>query len=175
MVIPTLHARIGDTLYIHGAASGRMLQSMAGGAEGGVVMTLVDGLVLARSAFKHSINYRSVVVFGTTHEVTDGVQKVAALRATVEHVAPGRWRDARPPSRAELEATSVKALALQEASAKVRTGPPRDSVEDHRLGIWTGVIPLVLASLPPVPDVRLAKGIQPPGYAVNYNRSRRVD
>ena len=170
VVIPTLHARLDDTLYIHGSAMARMLRTLGAGVEVCVTVTLVDGLVLARSAFAHSINYRSVVVFGRAREVTDAEEKLLALRATVEHVVPGRWDDVRPPEPSELRATTVVALPLEEASAKVRTGPPRDRKDDYDLAVWAGVIPLALTALPPSPDQQVHNGLAPPGYATTYRR-----
>ena len=153
VVLPTIHARIGDTLYLHGAASNRMLRTLRAGAEACVTCTLVDGLVLARSVFHHSMNYRSVVVFGPARAVDDRAEKLAALEALVERIVVGRWSDARHPTEAELRQTLVVALPLTEASAKVRTGPPIDDEEDYRLPVWAGVIPLEIRRLDPVPDL----------------------
>jgi hypothetical protein len=164
-VIPTIHARVGETLYVHGSAASRMLRTLAGGVAACVTASLIDGLVLARSAFHHSMNYRSVVVLGTAHPVQEPEEKRTALRAVVEHVVPGRWEETRPPSEKEMKQTLVLALALEEASAKVRTGPPLDDEEDYALPCWAGVIPLRLAALDPVPDSRLAPGV-PPSAAV---------
>ncbi|SRR5258706_950178 len=141
-VIPTIHARIDDVLYLHGAVANHMLRSLAGGIEACVTITLVDALVLARSAFHHSMNYRSVMVFGRATSVDDAEEKNAALHALVEHVVPGRMTDARPPSDKELRATSVLRLPITEASAKVRTGGPIDDPEDVALPIWAGRLPL---------------------------------
>jgi nitroimidazol reductase NimA-like FMN-containing flavoprotein (pyridoxamine 5'-phosphate oxidase superfamily) len=148
-----------------------MLRTLQNGIDACVTVTLIDGLVLARSAFHHSINYRSVVVFGNAQLVDERGEKLAVLRAFSEHVLPGRWDDVREPSEQELKATSVLSLPLLEASAKVRTGPPLDDEEDYALPIWAGVIPLRVAALAPVPDPRLTSPIQPPGYTLNYGRS----
>ncbi len=164
MVIPTLYARLGDTLYIHGSAIGRMLQTLAGGVEVCVSVTLLDGIVFARSAFSHSMNYRSVTVFGTAREVTDGDEKLRALEATVEHVATGRWHDARQPNDKELAATTVVAIPLGEASAKVRTGGPKDADADYALPIWAGVVPLALRADAPVDDPRNLPDVVQPAY-----------
>jgi nitroimidazol reductase NimA-like FMN-containing flavoprotein (pyridoxamine 5'-phosphate oxidase superfamily) len=145
-VIPTIHARSGDVLYLHGSTASRMLRTLGEGVDMCVTVTLLDGLVLARSVYNHSMNYRSVVVLGRARDVTGAAEKLAALEAIVEHVVPGRWADARLPTRKELKATSVLALGLGEASAKVRTGPPGDFDEDLELPIWAGVIPLGLVA-----------------------------
>jgi hypothetical protein len=157
-VIPTIHARIGDRLYVHGAASNRMLDVLRGGASCCLTATLIDGLVLARSAFHHSVNYRSVVVLGRAHVVDDVAEKALALAAVVDKVVRGRSRACRPPSDHELRATSVLWLPLDEVSAKVRTGPPIDAEEDYALPHWAGVIPVRLAAGPPEPDARLRPG-----------------
>ena len=151
VVIPTIHWRDGETLYVHGSAASRMLRTLKGGVEACVTVTLVDGLVLARSAFHHSMNYRSVVVFGTAREVT-GEEKNRALERLVEHIAPGRAADVRPPNEAELKQTLVLALPLEEASAKIRTGGPVDDEEDYALPVWAGVVPLKLTRGEPVRD-----------------------
>ena len=142
-LIPTAYGRIGDELFLHGSAASHMLRSLAGGINVCVNVTLVDGFVLARSAFRHSMNYRSVVVVGKARLVTDPVEKMAALRAFTNHVVPGRWEQVRPPSERELLQTSVLALPLSEAVAKARTGPPLDAEEDISASTWAGVIPLV--------------------------------
>lgn len=152
VVIPTIHWREGDTLYVHGSAASRMLRSLKGGVEACVTVTLVDGLVLARSAFHHSMNYRSVVVFGKAREVT-GEEKGSALEGLVEHVVRGRSRDVRPPNEIELKQTLVLALPLEEASAKIRTGGPVDDEEDYAMPIWAGVVPLKLTPGQPIADV----------------------
>jgi hypothetical protein len=154
-VIPTIHGRAGDWLYIHGSAASRMLRTLSGGVPVCVTVTLLDGLVMARSAFHHSMNYRSVVVLGTAQAVQDEAEKLEALRVIVDHVSPGRWAEARPPNEKELKATSVLRLPIAEASAKVRTGPPIDDEEDYALPVWAGVLPLRLVAQPAVADARL--------------------
>jgi nitroimidazol reductase NimA-like FMN-containing flavoprotein (pyridoxamine 5'-phosphate oxidase superfamily) len=168
--IPTAYARDGETLYLHGSPASRMLRSLAGGIPVCVGVTLLDGLVLARSAFHHSMNYRSVVVLGRARLVEEAEERLRAMRALVEHVAPGRWADTRRPSARELAQTCVLALPLSEASAKVRSGPPLDAEEDHALPYWAGVVPLRLVPEPPLPDPRLAPGIAAPAYAGCYRR-----
>jgi uncharacterized protein len=170
-VIPTIHARIGGTLYLHGSAASRMLR------EGRtlpvcVTVTLLDGLVMARSAFHHSMNYRSVVVLAQAREVTDAEEKVAALRAIVEHVAAGRWDEVRWPTELELKGTTVLALPIDEASAKIRTGPPKDDEEDYALDTWAGVIPLRMVAGEPIADPRLREGVQPSSVVTAYERPR---
>ncbi len=167
-VIPTRHVRVGDRLYMHGSPGSRMLKAMAAGVEVCVNVTLIDGLVLARSAFHHSMNYRSVVVFGVAVAVDDPEEKSRVLHALAEHLVPGRWRDVRGPAPGELKATSVLSLPITEASAKVRTGPPLDEEEDYALSAWAGVIPLSIRAGEPVPCPRLAPGIEPPPYARSY-------
>src|SRR6266496_3189692 len=169
-VIPTGYARIKDTLYIHGSAASRMLRTLSGGIDVCVTVTLVDGLVLARSAFHHSMNYRSVVVFGRANVVEDKDEKLAALFSFSEHVVRGRWNDVREPTEQELRATTVLSLPLAEASAKIRTGPPLDDEEDYSLPVWAGVIPLQLVAHELIDDPRLPKGIEPPEYAREYKR-----
>jgi uncharacterized protein len=144
-VIPTLHARAGDVVYVHGSAASRMLRHLEGGAPVCLTVTLFDGLVLAKSVFNHSVNYRSVVVFGTATAV-DGDEKRDALHALTEQLAPGRWDEARPPSEQELKATWILALPIEEASAKVRSGGPEDDPEDRDLPVWAGVVPVHLAA-----------------------------
>src|SRR5438132_2653683 len=151
-VIPTIHVRLGDTLYFHGSAASRMLRSLRDGIDACVTITLLDGLVLARSAFHHSMNYRSVVVLGKGREVSDREEKTRALDALVEHVVPGRAAVVRPPNEAEFKQTLVIALPLDEASAKVRTGPPIDDEADYALDVWAGVVPLSLVKGEPVRD-----------------------
>jgi len=170
IVLPTLHARIGDRLYVHGSSASRMLGQLARGVAACITVTLVDGIVLARSAFHHSINYRSVVLLGTARLVTDPDDKLAALRAFTDQVVPGRWDEVRPPTPQELKATSVLWLPLDEASAKVRTGPPVDDDEDYAMDVWAGVLPLRLQALEPAADPRLTPGIRPPRYVTAYHR-----
>lgn len=173
VVIPTGYGRIGDVLYIHGSAASRMLRTLSEGIDVCVTVTLVDGLVLARSAFHHSFNYRSVVVFGKARVVTETAEKMAALRAFTEQVIPGRWDEAREPNESELKATTVLALPLQEASAKIRTGPPIDDEEDYALPVWAGVLPLRLVTSEPIDDEQLPPGITLPRYVRDYNRTKR--
>jgi len=146
-VIPTLHARVGDTVYVHGSAASRMLKQLAGGVRVCLTVTLFDGLVLARSVFNHSVNYRSVVLLGTAQLVADD-GKAEALRALTEQLAPGRWEEARQPTAKELKATWILALPIEEASAKVRSGPPEDDPEDEHLPVWAGVVPVHLTAEP---------------------------
>lgn len=169
-VIPTAYGRVGDRLYIHGSPASRMLRSLQGGIEVCVTITLLDGLVLARSAFHHSMNYRSVVIFGTAITVESADKKLEALKAFTEHVVPGRWAEVRPPSRQELQGTLVLSLPLTEASAKIRTGPPVDDEVDYSLPVWAGVVPLHLTAAPPINDPRLFSEIATPTYALDYCR-----
>ncbi len=170
-VIPTLHARIGDLLYVHGSAASRTVRALGEGIPACATVTLLDGIVLARSIFEHSINYRSVVVLGIATPVTDPDEKLAVLKAFTEKLLPGRWEDARPPTRKELKATGVLALPLNEASAKVRTGPPDDGESpDAALDVWAGHIPLVVQALAAVPAPELREGIPLPEYAGRYTR-----
>jgi len=165
-VIPTIHARDGDTLYLHGSPGSRMLRNLKAGVDVCVTATLLDGLVLARSVYNHSMNYRSVVVVGRAHEVTDRTEKLRAMECVVEHVVPGRWREARRPSEGELRGTTILALPLVEASAKVRSGAPTDNEDDLELDVWAGVIPLALEPAAPVP----ANDHDVPVYAERYAR-----
>lgn len=169
--IPTIHARIGDRLYVHGSPASRMLRAAAGGTPVCVTATLIDGLVLARSAMHHSLNFRSVLVMGTAVPVDDPAEKVAALDAIVDHVLAGRSAETRPPDDRELRATSVLRLPITEASAKVRTGGPIDDEADLPLDVWAGVLPLaMLPSGPPVADPALDPSIQVPPSAVRWVR-----
>jgi nitroimidazol reductase NimA-like FMN-containing flavoprotein (pyridoxamine 5'-phosphate oxidase superfamily) len=170
-VIPTIYARHGERLYVHGSAVSRMLKTLAGGVPVCVTVTVLDGLVLARSVFNHSMNYRSVVVLGTA-TVIEGREKVAALETIAEHVAPGRWREARGPNENELKATLVLSLPLDESSAKVRTGPPEDEDEDYGLPYWAGVLPLALAAGSPVADPRLPPGTLVPPSVRDWRSPR---
>jgi hypothetical protein len=169
-VIPTGYARVGDRLIIHGSQASRMLRTLGQGIEVCVTVTLIDGLVLARSAFHHSMNYRSVVVFGRATVVDEREEKIAALVALSEHMIAGRWDDVREPNEHELQLTTVLSLSLDEASAKVRTGPPIDDEEDYELAVWAGVIPLRLVADSPIADPRLPAEIDPPPYALDYSR-----
>lgn len=171
-VIPMIHARVDDRLYFHGAPATRLLRVMRRGAPVCVTVTLLDGLVMARSAFHHSMNYRSAVVLGTATEVTDAGEKLEALEAIVEHIAPGRREHCRAPNSKELAQTQVLLVPISEASAKVRTGPPVDDDEDHGLDVWAGVVPLRLEASAPIDDPLLRAGIAVPDYALRYERSR---
>jgi nitroimidazol reductase NimA-like FMN-containing flavoprotein (pyridoxamine 5'-phosphate oxidase superfamily) len=169
--IPTIHARDGDRLLLHGSQASRMLRTLRVGVDVCVTATLVDGLVLARSAFHHSLNYRSALVLGRACEIVERAEKDEALALISEHVCPGRWADVRGPSAKELRATSVLSLPIEEASAKVRSGPPVDDDEDLALATWAGVVPLVLAAGEPVPCPQLAPALhEAPGYARGYAR-----
>lgn len=169
-VIPTGFGRVDDTLYIHGSAASRMLRTLSGGVPVCVTVTLVDGIVMARSGFHSSMNYRSVVIFGNAKLVEAREEKLAALAAFSEQVMPGRWKELRETTDAELKGTLVLALPITEASAKVRTGPPKDDEEDYALPLWAGVVPLKLTAGTPIADPRLPRGIQPPDYAKHYKR-----
>jgi nitroimidazol reductase NimA-like FMN-containing flavoprotein (pyridoxamine 5'-phosphate oxidase superfamily) len=172
VVIPTGYARVDDQLYIHGSQASRMLRTLKTGIDVCVTVTLIDGLVLARSAFHHSMNYRSVVVFGNATAIEAADAKLAALRALSEHMIPGRWDEVREPNEQELKATTVLALPLEEVSAKVRTGPPVDDEEDYALKVWAGVLPLRLVAVDPVKDPALQTGIEPAPYLFEYSRGR---
>jgi nitroimidazol reductase NimA-like FMN-containing flavoprotein (pyridoxamine 5'-phosphate oxidase superfamily) len=163
-VIPTLYGRDGEKLYLHGSAASRMLGTLETGILSCITVTLVDGLVLARSAFHHSMNYRSVVAFGIAHKIHEPAQKTRALRVISEHLIEGRWDDVRGPSAKELKATSVLEFSIEEASAKIRTGQPLDDEEDYSLSVWAGILPLTLEAKQPIPDSRLTDGIKLPGY-----------
>ncbi|MGH7697750.1 MAG: pyridoxamine 5'-phosphate oxidase family protein [Candidatus Dormibacteria bacterium] len=169
-VLPTMYARRGDQVYIHGSPGARMLRTAAASAQVCLTVSLLDGLVLARSAFNHSMNYRSVVVSGRARRVTTSEEKMVAFRALVDQVLPGRWGEARIPSLKELRATTVLALDLAQASAKVRTGPPLDAATDIGLPVWAGVIPLGLRAEEPIAAPDLAGDPTPPGYARDYRR-----
>ena len=170
VVIPTSYARIDDALYIHGSAASRMLRSLEEGIDVCVTVTLIDGLVLARSAFHHSINYRSVVIFGNATVVEDPNEKTRALHAFTDHIVPGRWEEVRSPTDSELRATLVLKLPLVEVSAKVRSGPPIDDEEDYELPVWAGVVPLGIAAGSPIDDDRLPANTEVPEYASCYSR-----
>jgi nitroimidazol reductase NimA-like FMN-containing flavoprotein (pyridoxamine 5'-phosphate oxidase superfamily) len=171
-VIPTGYARSGETLYIHGSAASRMLRTVAEGVQVCVTVTLLDGLVLARAAFHHSMNYRSVVILGRAVAVEEREEKMKALELFTEHVVRGRWNDVRLPTDAEMKGTTVLALPLSEASAKIRSGPPKDDEEDYELPIWAGVVPLSMVAGAPIPDPRLNSGLEPPAYAKKFSRQR---
>lgn len=170
VVIPTLHARDGDALYLHGSAASPTLRR-AGRTEICLTATLLDGLVLARSAVHHSVNYRSVVVFGQAETVESDEEKCQALEAFTEKLIPGRWGDARPPTAQELKATAVLRLPLDEASAKVRSGGPLDDEEDYELPVWAGTVGLRLAAEAPQPDERLIPGVECPDYVTELARA----
>jgi nitroimidazol reductase NimA-like FMN-containing flavoprotein (pyridoxamine 5'-phosphate oxidase superfamily) len=171
-VVPMSYARQGDRLFLHGAAASRLLASLGSGAQACVTVTLLDGLVLARSAFRHSVNFRSVMVFGVARLVEDPEAKRAALAAIVEHMVPGRTADVRAPTDAEVAATAVVWLPLDEASAKVRSGPPVDLESDLSRGNWAGVIPLALTPGAPIPERRVPPGTPPPERVARYRRGR---
>ena len=174
-VIPTLHARVGDRVYVHGSAASRTLRALATGIRACLTVTLLDGIVLARSVFEHSLNYRSVVVLGTATPVDDPTEKLAALEAFTEKLLPGRWAEARQPTRKELKATSVLTLPLDEASAKIRDGGPEDGdTPDAGLEVWAGHLPLVVQALAPVPDPSLRPGIPVPPGLRPYRRTGLV-
>lgn len=171
-VIPTSYGRKDANLYIHGSAASRMLRQLKEGVQVCVTVTLVDGLVLARSVFNHSMNYRSVVIFGKATLVDDPGEKLSALRAISEHILPGRWDDARQPNDRELKATSVLRLPIEEFSAKVRIGPPIDDEEDYSFPTWAGVIPLEMTVGAPINDPRLDPERALPDYVRRYSRER---
>jgi uncharacterized protein len=166
--LPTGYARIGETLYLHGSTGSRL--GLRPGMDVCVTVTLLDGIVLARSAFHHSFQYRSVMVLGRTQLVTDPSEKDAALEALVEHFVPGRTADARAGTRREVAATAVLAVPLEEVSAKVRTGDPKDDEEDYALPVWAGILPLAIVPGDPVPDSRLDPGIAVPAYVKDWHR-----
>ena len=169
-VIPTIHVRVDDTLYVHGSQASRTLRALRAGGQICIETTIVDGLVLARSTPKHSMNYRSVVVFGSPREVTDRTEMNVAQRALTEHVVPGRTADAREPNDLEYKETAIFALPLDDASAKIRTGPPIDPDEDLDLPVWAGVLPLRIFAGEPIPDPQLSPGIPVPTYVTDYRR-----
>jgi uncharacterized protein len=170
IVIPTLHARCGEVVYCHGSAASRTLRALRDGVRACLTVSLLDGLVLARAAMHHSANYRSVMIFGVARAIDDPAEKRAALRAIVEHIVPGRAEHVRGPSDSELKATTVLALPIEEASAKIRTGPPIDDEEDHALDVWAGVLPLLTRAGSPQPDPALRAGIALPPHAAAYAR-----
>jgi uncharacterized protein len=170
-LIPTAYTRDGSWLYLHGAQKNRMLRATCGG-KACLSVTLLDGLVLARSTFHHSINYRSVVIFGEGEEVTGEAEKYEAMRLLVEHIVPGRWSDARRPNRNELDATLIVRFSLEECSAKVRTGGPVDDEADLALPVWAGVLPAQSSWGPPQPDALLPAGVPVPDYVNSYSRNR---
>ncbi len=169
-VIPTLHARLGDAVYLHGSTASRTLRALRDGTPACLTVSLLDGLVLARAAMHHSANYRSAMLLGQARIVESAEEKLTALEAIVEHIVPGRWAEARPPNENELKATAVLALPIDEASAKIRSGPPQDDEEDYALAVWAGVIPLVAEARAPQPDPRLDAAIAAPATACDYRR-----
>ncbi len=170
IVVPTLHARSGDVVYCHGSAASRTLRALAAGAPACLTVSLLDGVVLARAAMHHSVNYRSAMVFGRARLLSEREEQLRAAEAIVEHVARGRWRDVRPPTARELKATSFLALPIEEFSAKARSGPPLDDEEDYALAAWAGVVPITLTARAPQPDARLAGGVPLPAYLDPYAR-----
>jgi hypothetical protein len=172
-VIPTNFGRVGDTVYLHGSAASRMLRTLSEGIPVCVTVTLVDGLVLARSAFHHSVNYRSVVILGTAKLVEDPAEKMEALRLFTEHIMKGRWDEIRWPTEQELKGTTVLALPLEEVSAKVRFGGPVDDEEDYSLPVWAGVLPLQTVTNAPIADSRLKEGTAVPNYITEYSRQAK--
>jgi uncharacterized protein len=172
VVLPTIYARDGDRLLLHGSAASRMLRSLRDGVPVCVTVTLQDGLVLARSAYHHSMNYRSVVIFGIASEIVGAERKIAAMESIVNHVMPGRWSEVRHPNDGELKATMVLSLPISEASAKVRTGPPLDDEEDYAINVWAGELPLRLVAQAPKADPRLPADAGLPCYLTDYIRAR---
>ncbi len=172
-VVPTLHARHGDDVYVHGSLASRTLRALTAGMPACLTVSLIDGLVLARSAMHHSANYRSVMLIGRARSVDQQADKREALRAIVEHMIPGRWDEVRPPTDDELRATAVLSIAIDEASAKVRTGQPQDDRADYALDAWAGVVPLSIRADAPQPDPLLAPGTPVPAYASAYARPGR--
>ena len=175
-VIPTLHARLGDRVYVHGSAASRTLRGLAAGIPACLTVTLLDGIVLARSVFEHSMNYRSVVVLGRASPVVERDEKLAALEAFTEKLLPGRWAESRPPTASELKATSILRMPLDEASAKIREGGPEDGdTPDAELDVWAGHVPFVVRALDPVPDPSLRPGIPVPPALRSYRRPGLVE
>lgn len=172
-VIPTSYGRHEDVLYIHGSAASRMLRNVSGGIPVCVTVTLLDGLVLARSIFNHSMNYRSVVVLGTGTAIEDREEKLAALRLLSEHIVPGRWEESRQPNEKELKATTIIRVPIREFSAKVREGPVIDDEEDYEFPVWAGVLPLNVGTGDPIKDSRVLEGIDVPEYVKNYSSRTR--
>ncbi len=172
-VIPINFARVEDTIVLHGAKASRLLKHIGAGHAVCVEVTLVDGLVLARSVFNHSINYRSVVLFGRGRTIEEDQEKLEALEAITEHIMPGRWREARLPNRKEMNATSVVSIKIYQASAKIRSGPPGDDEADYILPVWAGVLPMQEVSLSPVRDELMAQDIALPEYITKYSRKQK--
>jgi hypothetical protein len=174
-IVPTGYARRGNELLIHGSSASRMMRALSEEIEICVTVTLIDGLVLARSAFHHSMNYRSVVAFGAAKIIRDENEKMEALRAFTEHIIPNRWQEVRPPSANELKATTVLALPLTETSAKIRTGNPVDDAEDYEINVWAGVLPLSMDAGIPLPDAEMNPEIALPNYVANYRRKKNLN
>jgi nitroimidazol reductase NimA-like FMN-containing flavoprotein (pyridoxamine 5'-phosphate oxidase superfamily) len=174
-VIPTIHARVEDRVYVHGSTGSRAIRALAESRPMCLTATILDGLVFARSPFNHSMNYRSVMVLGNAREVVDPEEKLEAMRAVVEHVAPGRWGEIREPTAKEFAATAIISLPLDEASAKLRTGPPHDDEEDLDLGIWAGELPIRLATLPTRPDPLLRRPLGPTPAVAGWERPSGAD
>ena len=169
-VIPTLHARQGETILLHGAKGSRLLQHVEAGGDVCIAITLMDGIVLARSVFSHSINYRSVVIFGKGMLITGEAERLRALETFTERLIPGRWHDVRPPNAVELKQTTIVAVPIESAVAKIRTGPPKDPEDDLELPVWAGVLPLHQAPGTPIADSQLKTGVEVPDYIQNYAR-----
>jgi len=169
-VIPTMFARVSDSIYFHGSAASRMLRNLSDGLAVCITVTLADGLVLARSVFNHSMNYRSVVALGTAQLIDDSSEKLTALHAFTEKILPGRWNDARQPNEKELKATSILKLPLTEVSAKIRTGPVEDDADDYALKVWAGIVPLRLVADAPIRDERCDPSLPIPAYATNFRK-----
>ncbi len=172
-VIPTLHARHNESVVLHGASSSRLMKHLESGQEVSLAFTLLDGLVLARSVFSHSVNYRSVVLFGRGQRITSDEEKTIALRQFTEHIMPGRWADARPPTALELKATSVVRIPIELASAKIRQGPPVDDETDLDLNVWAGVVPIRQQAETPLRAPGLRQSIELPAYIKQYVEERR--
>ena len=168
-VIPTLYGRREERLYLHGSSASRTLRQLEAGIPACITVTLVDGLVLSRSAFDHSMNYRSVMAFGMAKKIVDPIEKIDSLRVISEHLIPGRWAEVRGPSERELKATTVLEFFIEEISSKVRTGPPIDDESDYGLRVWAGVLPLETRSRQPIPDEQLLDGVAPPDYLRRYD------
>lgn len=168
-VIPTLYGRREERLYLHGSSASRTLRQLEAGIPACITVTLVDGLVLSRSAFDHSMNYRSVMAFGMAKKIVDPIEKIDSLRVISEHLIPGRWAEVRGPSERELKATTVLEFFIEEISSKIRTGPPIDDESDYGLRVWAGVLPLETRSRQPIPDEQLLDGVAPPDYLRRYD------
>ncbi len=174
-VIPTIHGRVDDNIVLHGSRVSRLLKHIESGNEVCIAITILDGLVLARSVFHHSMNYRSVVLFGKGRAIEDKKEKLAALESITDHIVAGRWRDARQPNRKELNATTVVMVPIEDASAKVRTGPPNDDLEDYELPIWAGILPIRQQAGAPINDPQVREDMAIPGYVTDYTRPHLSD